>query len=52
MEIQIELNERERLATARPDDGQEQRSPSPVIAEPADSSHGVSEFSGFSLGPS
>ena len=36
----MEQHERERLETARPED-ESQRSPSPVIAEPPDSSHGV-----------
>ena len=44
MEIQIEQNERERLETARPEDGVRRHTLSPVVAEPADSSHGVNYY--------
>ena len=44
MEIQIEQNERERLETARPEEGVKRRTPSPVVGEPADSSHGVNHI--------
>lgn len=40
--MQIQQNERERLETARPDAKEGRDTPSPVIAEPTDSSYGVS----------
>lgn len=44
MEMQIQQNERERLATARPEEGERHNAPSPVIAEPTDSSLGVTNW--------
>ena len=38
MEIQIQQNERERLETARPEETERRNTPSPVQAEPTDSS--------------
>ena len=38
MEIQIQQNERERLETARPEEIEGRNTPSPVLAEPTDSS--------------
>lgn len=38
MEIQIQQNERERLETARPEETERRNTPSPVLAEPTDSS--------------
>ena len=41
MEMEIEQHERERLETARPEEAEKRCTPSPVVAEPTDSSHGV-----------